>query len=395
VKAAEITQTGNIDPDKLAELAKAIDAVKTTTDKPLLRCAVDVGEVLPEYLWQNVIIKGALNSVQGLAGIGKSFLLCAVAAAVSSGGVVQGADGEMERVEKGRVLYLSGDDAPEMLKTRLKKFNADMSNIFFGNGISPIGSTDMADMFEEVKPLLVIIDTLQHFLPRKTDMNAVNEASLAVQPLKALAEQYNAAVVVIQHINKASANNGGGHSVTYGIGSGGINGLFRSVYTLGRLKEDDGKPSPVRVLASSKTNYVAGDVPAIKFTLTQKDGFLWAGIDANIIAEDLYCPIKRSRGRPAEQSERAEEIILRLLNDNGGEMLSLDLWEAAESEGVSERTFKRAKADAGIVSLKKGKQWFSRVPNINSGNGDNELWHSNISQYNNEENRIITGINDD
>jgi len=371
-KAAEITMTGSVDPDSLTELSKAIDAVKMTTSKPLLRCAVDIVEILPEYLWENVFIKGALNSVQGLAGIGKSFLLCAIAAAVSSGGVVQGVSGNMERVEKGRVLYLSGDDAPEMLKGRLSGFNANMSNIFFGGeNIFPIGSTEMSDMFEQIHPVLAILDTLQHFLPKKTDINAANEASVAVQPLKALAEQYNAAVVVIQHINKISANNGGGHSVTYGIGSGGINGLFRSVYTLGRLKEEDGKPSPVRVLASSKTNYVAGDVPAIKFTLTQEEGFLWAGVDANIIAEDLYCPIKRGRGRPAEQVERAEEIITDMLNAHGGEMLSSELLKAVLDEGISERTYKTARGRAGVISYWKDKQNYTRVQkNINGDNGE-------------------------
>jgi predicted ATP-dependent serine protease len=57
-----------------------------------------------------VLPSGALASITGAPGIGKTYLLCAVAAAVTTGGSVQGTDGELERLQLGNVLYLSGDD---------------------------------------------------------------------------------------------------------------------------------------------------------------------------------------------------------------------------------------------------------------------------------------------
>ena len=44
-------------------------------------CAADVAVRDVEWLWHHVFVRGGLNSIQGIAGIGKTFLLCAVVAA--------------------------------------------------------------------------------------------------------------------------------------------------------------------------------------------------------------------------------------------------------------------------------------------------------------------------
>ena len=329
-------------------------------------CAADVEEKDVAWLWRNVLVQGALNSVQGLAGIGKTFLLCAVSAAVSKGGAVQSVDGHMERLQRGRVLYLSGDDdVSTTIVPRLNELQASLSNIYFASQdiLPPIGSVEFEQFFDEVKPSMCIVDTLQHFLPPRTNLNAANETTAALYPLKVLAEKYDCAVVVIQHISKNSASGNGGYSVNFGLGSSAVNGLLRSVWTLGRLKGDNDKPSDTRALAPSKTNLVKGDPPAILFDLSQERGFEWAGINNELTAEQLYTPPKNPPYRPSDKREQVKGEIQKILCDNLPAMRSEELQRLVIARiGCSERTYKTACADLGVIRKKVGDFWYSSLP---------------------------------
>ncbi|MDR0490211.1 MAG: AAA family ATPase [Oscillospiraceae bacterium] len=317
----------------------------------LRACDVEIRPV--RWLWRDVIVRGALNSVQGIAGIGKTYLICAIAAAVSSGGAVQSVNGDMERVSGGQVLFLSGDDDPETtLVPRMKELGADLSSIHFApNSLVPsIGSPEFEGLFVIAKPNLCILDTLQHFLPARVDLNSANVVTNTLQPLRQLAEEYSCAVVIVQHISKFAASGGGGQSVNFGIGSSAVNGLFRSVWTLGRLKGDDGKPGIIRALAPTKTNLVAGDPPAILFELSAEKGFVWAGIDQDLTAEDLYNPSnKKDRATPARDD--CATYLSALLE--AGPIPASAAMEASKDNGFSEATINRSKKTAGIVTFKE------------------------------------------
>ena len=143
------------------------------TIKTLCASDVEVRDVV--WMWHDVFVRGALNSIQGIAGIGKTFLLCAVAASTSNGGCVQSVTGGMEKLPQRTVLYLSGDDDPRTtIVPRLNGFNADLDKIHFAppDILPPIGSPEFAQLFDAVKPSLAIVDTLQHFLPTRTDLNS-------------------------------------------------------------------------------------------------------------------------------------------------------------------------------------------------------------------------------
>jgi hypothetical protein len=312
-------------------------------------CGKDVVVRDYDWLWKNVFVRGELNSVQGVQAMGKTFLLCALTSAVTNGGTIQGVNGHIER----RVLYLSGDDSPMTITKRLTEtFSANCENVFFQqkNTIPTIGSPEFSEYFAQVKPDLCIIDTLQHFLPPKTDMNSASSVTLALQPLKVLSEQENTATIVVQHVNKLSASGGGGDfSVNYGNGSSAINGFFRSVWTLGRLNEGNGKFSNIRALCPTKNNSVAEDLPAILFELSP-EGFNWAGIDENLTANALYAP-KNSVGRPKISRDTAKELILDSLENNP--LPYQELYKiVVEDNGISPRTFRRAKDELGVISFK-------------------------------------------
>jgi hypothetical protein len=194
----------------------------------------------------------------------------------------------------------------------------------------------------------------------------------ALQPLQILARKCNTAVIMVMHISKYAAMGNGGDSTGYAIGSYAIAGIFRTLWTLGRLKEN-GKPSSLRALCQSKNNYTEFDPPALLFEL--RDGFRWVGVDADLTAEDLYSKSKRQRGRPAEKKDSVKSEILRLL-DGGAAMPSAELEsEVCKITGCHLNTFKAAKKDLGVESFQSEQKWYSVLTGQGTKNSQSTIIH--------------------
>jgi hypothetical protein len=324
--------------------------------------AADVEDKPTEWFYPNVFVRGELNGIQGIPGDGKTWLMCELAAKTSVGGEVQGLEGNDSTVQLplGKVLYLSGDDSPERLKERLALCGGNLTKIAFPpEGMLPqIGSTELTELFAQIRPVLCIVDTLQHFI-NGVSMNDLAAITRALQPIQALARQFNTAIVSIMHVSKFAASGNDMDSTSFAIGSYAIVGLFRSIWTLGRLKEENVKLSVTRALCLSKSNYAEIDPPALLFEL--RDGFHWVSVDFDLLAEDLYTR-SRLRGRPAEKRDLVKGEILRILG-SGEAVLSTDLeTEVCKVTGCHTNTFDIAKKELNVEARKIGNQWYSVLP---------------------------------
>ncbi|MCL2212389.1 MAG: AAA family ATPase [Oscillospiraceae bacterium] len=332
--------------------------------RSLVRPATSVITKAVPWLIEGLFIRGAMTSIQGLPDSGKSFLTCALAVAIANGGFFPKADGAMMQLNPGRVLFANFDDALEFgVKPRLEKLglsNEGAERTFFLDPETAAGITfedkRLAAVFEECKPDLAIFDTLQHFIGGNVDLHRANETNAAMLQLKLLAEKYNTAVVIVQHISKNAAGGSGGASVLWGLGSTAINGLFRSVWTVGKVK---GVDETLRAAVSSKNNLLPYVPPALQYSLSQTEGFKWRGINQELSARDLIRGDSDtgSRGRPADKRNRAEIFLEDILSS--GKVRAADIFRSGSREGLSERTIKRAKSNLGTVkTFQQGREWF-------------------------------------
>lgn len=258
----------------------------------LIRPALNVKSRAVPWLIEGFLIKGSTTGIQGLPGSGKSFLTCKTAVEIANGGEFPKADGTMIKLNPGRVLMANFDDALEFgIKPRLETLGLTAEGskrIFFLDPVTANGITfddkRLAAVFEECRPSLAIFDTLQHFIGGKVDLHRANETNTAMAQLKLLAEKYNTAVIIVQHISKNAAGGNGGASVLWGLGSTAINGLFRSVWTVGKVKGED---ETLRAAVSSKNNLLPYVPAALQYSLSQSDGFQWRGVSHEITARDL------------------------------------------------------------------------------------------------------------
>lgn len=167
-----------------------------------------------DWLWQGVIPRGMLSLIGGKQGLGKSFLVCDIAARISTGAPMPAGLTNAP----GRVLLLAReDDASCVLLPRLKAARADLGRIWwslFANTStgSPIDLAKHVDILAgtvtEKSIDLVVVDTFASFAPVGTDSNAAQDVRLLLDALTRLARTTGAAVVVVAHLRKSGQGDG-------------------------------------------------------------------------------------------------------------------------------------------------------------------------------------------
>ncbi|GBU20181.1 DNA primase [Fibrobacteres bacterium R8-0-B4] len=338
---------------------KAALALDTATNRRHTIINGDQFEATPiEWLYENVLPRGGLSTIQGIPGDGKTFAALAIAAAVSSGGQVPTVDvtgdtvAPFTKLPMGKVLYLSGDDTKERLKERAVAMGGTMSNINFaaGDTVPPLDDPELEMMVKDVGDglLLLVIDPLQNGLSG-INMNNANDSVEKITKLKRISEKYNIAVLVIQHVNKIYTTGRGTPAIYAGIGSSAINGIFRSVWTSNLLKDDDGKKTSERAIIPTKLSYVDGDAPSIIFSLSKSNGFKWVCTRYGLDADCLYSQAMRQAHRPNDKMVAAIEIICAELST--GPKLTNDLQiKVMSATGCSLRTCENAIKKAGAIT---------------------------------------------
>jgi hypothetical protein len=327
------------------------------------------------WLWPSWLALGKLALVDGDPGLGKSAMSLDLAARVSSGkGFPDGADCEAAGV----VLLSAEDGLADTIRPRLDAAGADTSRILALATVPDENGHDRLLSIPEDLPLiqkgitrvragLIIVDPLMAFLSGDTNSHRDQDVRRALAPLAGLAERTGAAVLVIRHLNKASANN----PLYRGGGSIGIIGAARMAFVVGKDPQDENR----RVLASTKNN-LAMSPASLMFSLEEAESgsvrVNWLG-QSEVSAKDLLAtPQDREH---ADARSEAVEFLNEVLAD--GPVAASQVKEEAEDAGISERTLARAKKVVGVMSYREGEigergkgQWLWKLPIVDLVDGD-------------------------
>lgn len=324
--------------------------------------------VAPEriaWLWPGYLAAGKLHLVDGDPGLGKSCMTLDWAARVSTG--ARWPDGQ-DGCHPAGVLLLSAEDGlADTIRPRLDAARADVTKVFafsaYDTGregerferpaILPADTARLARAIETNGIGLVVVDPLMAFLAGSIDTHRDQDVRRALTALSRVAEATGAAVVLVRHLNKAT----GGSALYRGGGSIGIIGAARLAFAVGRDPDDPER----RVLAPTKAN-VARPAPSLSWritgTPTGHGRVVWEG-ESRYSADELL----RTPADPEEREERDEAagFIRAYLADHGGEAAAADLIKAGRAAAIPERTLRRARERAGVItrksSLRGGWLW--------------------------------------
>ena len=338
-----------------ASEAPAAEGSKTGADSSLrvVRMADIVAEVV-RWLWHPYIALGKFTLLEGDPGLGKSWLTCAIAAAVSLGRGLPG----VEPFEPGRVLMLSAEDGlGDTLRPRLDAVGADVSKVFALDeplNFDAPGLLRLEAAIIKFSPVLVIIDPLFAFTGGQVDIHKANQCRAISAPLAAIAERQGCAIVAVRHLGKSK---GGGHALNAGIGSIDFAAAARSVLLVGQDPDEPTKRAVVQI-----KNNLAAHGEAVGYKL-EEGRFYWSGA-SNLTADRILS----AAGNEEERGSIAEAVdFLRVaLSDGGRDAKSIEA--EAKQAGINPATLRRAKMRLGVRSHKVGmpgthyQKWVWELP---------------------------------
>ncbi len=155
----------------------------------------------PVWIVEKLLTAG-LTVFAGAPKLGKSWLALAVCSAVSVGGCVLG----KIAVPQHMVLYLALEDPGRRLQSRLRQIGARRTRemvVFTEWSRGQDGIKKLREFLNTYRGTrLVVIDTWARFW-RVTDGNDYNEVTRATAEVKAVADEYDVAIVLVHHTRKA------------------------------------------------------------------------------------------------------------------------------------------------------------------------------------------------
>lgn len=325
-------------PSSLTETRLPVEAPSRSKVWKLI-CAADIAPQQVKWLWYPYIPAGRVTSIEGDPGIGKSWIIAAIAAAVSRGDPLPGQQGQMHK--PGRVLMMSAEDGlADTMIPRLMSLDAKRENIFFpaarftldADGIKGLEAT-----MHDAKAAILFVDPVQLFMGSKVDMNKANEVRGFMDGLHVVAERTGAAVVIVRHLRK-----GGGQAIYRGLGSIDFTAAVRSILQV--YVNDEGQ----KFVQHEKCNN-APLGPTLSYTMGDNK-FTWGQVTDRVGTGGA--PVSTTTKKVAD----ARKFLLHLLAS--GPMLATLVQEEAEVAGIAETTLKRAKSGF-VQSLKNGSgSWY-------------------------------------
>lgn len=296
---------------------------------------------VPVYSPQKVA--RSLTLCAAYPGTGKTYLLCYMAACVSTGrsffNLIPFKD------EPGKVIYLTSEDGiGDTIKKRLRICGANTDNVFTvpdGQNNLLFDSPEIEEFIKQIKPALMIFDPFQSYIGKEVDMNAANKTRERLNCIVSLAQKYNVAVVIICHFNK----NGKGDAITRVMGSTDIMGICRSYIALGNVPGEE----DIKYMSHEKSSLERKGKTILFEIDPDRGGIVYVG--ENALSMDDYTAIRnKKRAKDAPALEGAKQFIIDQMPD--GSRLASEIVTLAKARHISERSLRRAREELQIIVQK-------------------------------------------
>lgn len=308
---------------------------------PELRCMADIKPVDVRFMWYPYIPHGKLTIIEGDPGIGKSYAALAIATPLTNKGVYPGQDSPFDPHEKCNILLATGEDgAADTVRPRLDRLGADVSQVFFIDGLFTFDTSGielLENNIQKCLPVLVIIDPLSAYLAGSVDIHKSNHVRQIMAQLSRIADDYAVTILAIRHLTKSASTK----AIYRGAGSIDFTASARSV--LSATRNDEG-----RGLVHIKSN-LAPEGPAIGFEIRDGD-FYWLP-SCNLTKDDVMC------NTDATQSaiQTAKSFLIEIL-DNAGPVDASEIFKEAKERDIYTATLYRAKSELNIKTQIEGNR---------------------------------------
>ena len=318
------------------------------------------------WLWKNRLALGTLGLLAGREGVGKSTLGYWIAARITQGDLY----GCFAGTPKAVLVCATEDSWEHTIVPRLMAAGADLTRVYRVDVVTAMNITvgmslprDLEGVeraANEVDAALMLLDPL---VSRLGDLDTHKDAEVrqALEPLVAIADRVNMAILGIIHHNKS----GSADPLQVIMASKAFTAVARSVHTV--VPDPDDDTDTRRLFGTPKNNLGRGDLPTLTFTIASHaidtdEGTAWTG--RLEWGEELAASISDAMRRASDSSEdrsatsEATDWLSDYVAMNGGQVLSADAKKDGAKAGHSVDSIKRARQR---VRLKVTSSGFPRV----------------------------------
>jgi putative DNA primase/helicase len=342
-------------------LKGAIDALKANGPDPgqspsglIIVRASDVTPVAVDWIWDGRIARGKITIIAGLPDVGKSQIGAHIAARITKG--EHWPNGA--RAPQGDVVILASEDGIEdTWVPRLMAAGADLTRVHFikmvidkhGKRRSFNLQEDLEVLGEKLnvlqKPQLLVVDPITSYLG-KVDAHRTPDVRAVMDPIGDFAERSGIGVFAVTHPPKSqvTAMNAFTGSMAFVAGA-------RIAFIV--VPE----PETQRHLMLAVKNNVGQKAQGRGYIIEGKTAapgiiaprIIWDDAPVDMTADQALAAINRHNKDGGSLTE-AKDFLRELLAK--GPIPAKEAEEAAEANGVSERTLRRARKELGIKTSK-------------------------------------------
>ena len=294
-----------------------------------------------EWLWQDRLACGTLAMISGVPGSGKTWIALAIAAALS-----RGQDPfTCEKLEPCTVLYASMEhNSSEIILPRFVGLHGDPKRFAVLRGARSAASASLnlrntsviEDALRRTHAGLVILDSLDSY--SGLNLHQPTEFLPLLEKLARLAERQHCCILFLRHLSKR----GPGRPALRGRTE--ISATLRTEFLAGASPDAPSQPALLQI----KSN-LGPLAPALSYTIDDAGSFYWTGL-SRLTREDMMADRPTGAGLP--QRKFAGEWLRDYLHNGSQTQGTTEI--AAQRDGVSIATLRRAKFDLGVRSVKDG-----------------------------------------
>lgn len=312
----------------------------------------EVKEEEIDFIWRPYLARGEVTILEGDPGLGKSYLAQMVAGSICEGRRIKSSYKGQPRAKGGVVYFDMENSAGSVTKPRLTQNGYhDLENYHVVQQPFSIDDEEAMDyvyeQLEEIRPSLVVFDTLNTYIGR-ADTHKASEVAQAFGNFAQIAKDFNCSVLVLRHLTKGS-----GSAMYRGQGSITFAGLARVVIAVGVDPED----SETRVMAVVKMNFAKAP-QGLSFRIEERkkgaSEFMW-GDFVNLSAQEVMdaAAAAREEGKQGTHMQDAMEFLEATIT--GAAIEVEKLYRMAEKRSIPKKMIDRAAAKMEIKIKNKGK----------------------------------------
>jgi putative DNA primase/helicase len=318
-----------------------------------------------KWLWQDRFAIGKLGIIAGLPDEGKGQTLAYIAAQVTNGGKWPMNEG---RSPQGSVVVFSDEDDPnDTLVPRFAAAGADLDRVHIVKMVRDDKTGRLFSLVSDLEALrrkileigdvrLVLIDPISAYLG-VGKVNSFHTADVrgVLTPLTTLAIETKVAIISVMHFNKKIDVTNALLRISDSLAFGAV---ARHVYGVIDDTENERK-----LFVRAKNNVAA---KTKNKTLAYRFGARMVGKDEDT-GDDIMAPyvlwepqyvdvtaVEAMQAAVESKSPAARDEAKKFLSDilAKGPVLKTEIEEAAEANGIAEKTLYRAKSDLKVIAVK-------------------------------------------